>query len=83
LLRLLPVVGLLGVLIPLLGLGLGRVLLGGRLHPAQWEMVEFWLMGVTVLYWSVFMTVLVGCTFVWALRRGKTLLFSPTTGELP
>lgn len=81
LLRLLPVLGGVGVLIPLVGLGLGRPLLAGQMAAAQWEVVEFWLMGATVVYWSVFMTVLVVCTFAWAFRRGKTMLFAPPPAD--
>ncbi len=77
LLRLLPVVGLVGVLIPLVGIGVVRPLASGQVSAAQWDMFEFWLMGATVVYWSVFMTVLVGCTVAWALLRGKAMLFSP------
>jgi hypothetical protein len=83
LLRLLPVVGLVGVLIPLVGLGVGRPLVSGQVSAAQWEMFEFWLMGATVVYWSVFMTVLVGCTLAWAFRRGKSMLFAPQPTDLP
>lgn len=80
LLRLLPVVGFAGAIIPLLGIGLTRTLLSTRVDAARLEMVEFWLMGATVVYWSVFMTVLVGCTLAWAFRRGKAMLFaSPPT----
>jgi hypothetical protein len=46
-------------------------------------MFEFWLMGATVVYWSVFMTVLVGCTLAWAFRRGKSMLFAPQPTDLP
>lgn len=81
LLRLLPVAGFTGVLIPLLGLGITRMLLSARLDTARLEVVEFWLMGATVVYWSVFMTVLVGCTLAWALRRGKAMLFSPPPSD--
>lgn len=77
LLRLLPVVGFAGAIIPLLGIGLTRTLFSTRVDAARLEMVEFWLMGATVVYWSVFMTVLVGCTLAWAFRRGKAMLFAP------
>ena len=80
LLRLLPVLGGVGALIPLVGLGLGRLVWGG-MAAAQWEVAEFWLMGATVVYWSVFMTVLVACTIAWAFRRGKTMLFAPPPAD--
>lgn len=81
LLRLLPVVGFIGVLIPLVGIGIGRPMVSGQVNAAQWEMFEFWLMGATVMYWSVFMTVLVGCTLAWAFLRGKAMLFSPPPAD--
>lgn len=81
LLRLLPVVGFFGVLIPLVGLGVLRPVIGNRVDAAQWEVVEFWLMGATVVYWSIFMTVLVACTIAWAFRRGKTMLFSSAPSD--
>lgn len=76
LLRLLPVVGFAGAIIPLLGIGFTRAVLRAHVDVARLEMLEFWLMGATVVYWSVFMTVLVGCTLAWAFRRGKAMLFS-------
>lgn len=77
LLRLLPVAGFVGALIPLLGIGITRGLLSAQVDAARLEVAEFWLMGATVVYWSVFMTTLVGCTLAWAFRRGKAMLFSP------
>ncbi|TXH90841.1 MAG: hypothetical protein E6Q78_03415 [Rhodoferax sp.] len=77
LLRLLPVLGFVGAFIPLVGMGVTRGLLSTGVESVQLEMAEFWLMGATVVYWSVFMTVLVGCTLAWAFRRGKAMLFSP------
>lgn len=81
LLRLLPVAGFAGALMPLLGMVVIRVLLGTYIDPQRLEMAEFWLMGATVVYWSVFMVVLVGCTLAWAFRRGKTMLFSPPPAD--
>lgn len=79
LLRLLPVLGFAGAMLPLVGVGITRGWLSAHVDAARLDVVEFWLMGATVVYWSVFMTVLVGCTLAWALRRGKAMLFSPPT----
>lgn len=81
LLRLLPVVGVAGVILPLLGLGLAHAVLSATVDSARLEMLEFWLMGATVVYWSVFMTVLVGCAMAWAFRRGRSMLFSPPSSS--
>lgn len=83
LLRLLPVVGFIGAVIPLAGVGLTRGVLRAHVDAARLEVFEFWLMGVTVVYWSVFMTILVGCAIAWAFRRGKTMLFAPPPADLP
>lgn len=77
LLRLLPVLGFAGAAIPLVGMAFTRFVLGNHVDAARREVLEFWLMGVTVVYWSVFMTVLVGCSIAWAFRRGKAMLFAP------
>lgn len=83
LLRLLPVVGFVGAVIPLVGIGLTRAVLSAYVDAARLEVFEFWLMGVTVVYWSVFMTILVGCAIAWAFRRGKTMLFAPPPADHP
>lgn len=77
LLRLLPVVGFVGALIPLVGIGLTRMVVSAHVDATRLEVFEFWLMGATVVYWSVFMTVLVACSMAWAFRRGKAMLFAP------
>ena len=77
LLRLLPLLGFVGAAIPLVGIGLTRAVLSTHMDAASLEVIEFWLMGATVVYWSVFMTVLVSCAMAWAFRRGRALLFAP------
>lgn len=77
LLRLLPVAGFAGVIVPLLGVWLTHSLLGANTPAARLDMLEFWWMAATVVYWSLFMTVLVGCSIAWAFRRGKAMLFAP------
>lgn len=76
LLRVLPVVGFAGVLIPLAGVWLTHVLVAPGTEQSRLDMLDFWWVGATVVYWSLFMTVLVGCSIAWAFRRGKTMLFS-------
>jgi hypothetical protein len=76
LLRVLPVVGFAGVLIPLVGVWLTHALVAPGATQSQLDMLNFWWMGATVVYWSLFMTALVGCSIAWAFRRGKTVLFS-------
>lgn len=83
LLRFLPVVGFVGAVIPLVGVGLTRAVLSTRMDAASLEVIEFWLMGATVVYWSVFMTVLVSCAIAWAFRHGKALLFAPPPADRP
>lgn len=81
LLRMLPVVGFAGVIIPLVGLGLIHAVLSAPGDAVRLDIFQFWLMGATVVYWSVFMTVLVGCSMAWAFRRGKSMLFTPRPSE--
>lgn len=83
LLRLLPVVGSVGAAIPLVGVAFTRAILHAHVDATQLEVAEFWLMGATVVYWSVFMTVLVSCAIAWALRRGKAMLFAPPPVDHP
>jgi hypothetical protein len=76
LLRLLPVLGFAGVLVPLAGVWVTHALVTPGTDQARLDMLDFWWMGATVVYWSLFMTVLVGCSIAWAFRRGKSMLFS-------
>lgn len=79
-LRLLPILGGFGALIPIAGLLLVRLLVDASASPAaaqQVEMLDFRVMVVTVIYWSVFVTLALGFTVAWALRRGKSVLFAP------
>ncbi|MDT8992182.1 hypothetical protein RQP54_15020 [Curvibacter sp. APW13] len=81
LLRLMPVLGFAALLIPLAGVLANRGLRAAGVAQARLEVMEFWWMGATVVYWSVFMTALVGCSIAWAFRYGRRWLFTPPSDE--
>ncbi len=72
LLRLLPVLAVLGIVLP--------AALGGGLHWAWGDdgamaqtlrVADFWIVGFMVVFWSLLMTVTVGCVFAWVVRRKR------------
>lgn len=75
-LRLMPVLGFAALLIPLLGWGMNHVLQSAGVAQARLDVLEFWWMGATIVYWSVYMTALVGFSIAWAFRRGRSWLFA-------
>lgn len=75
-LRLMPVSGFAALLIPGVGLLLNYWFQSQGMPSDRLEVLEFWWMGLTVVYWSLYMTALVGCSIAWAFKRGRTWLFS-------
>lgn len=80
-LRLMPVLGFTALLIPLVGVLVNYGLRSAGTEQARLDMLEFWWMGATVVYWSVYMTALVGCAIAWAFRRGRHWLFASAPGD--
>lgn len=76
LLRLIPVLAVLGIVVPA---ALGWVLhwaWGADAAMAQTlRMADFWIVGFMVVFWSLLMTVTVGCVFAWVVRRKR--VFGP------
>lgn len=80
-LRLFPVLGLLGLLIPLVGVGVGYGLSASGWSAQRLDMLEFWWMSVTAMYWALFVAALAVCAIAWAFRRGRSWLFGPRSPD--
>ena len=84
LLRLLPVVGVAGIVLPALAAFFARwFITGGTAEELakRLQMFDFWMIAVIVVFWALFMTALVGCVIAWVVRlrrRGAELLGSNT-----
>ena len=72
LLQLLPVLGLLGIVVPAaVAWGLHQAWDGDESLAQQLRMADFWVIGFMVVFWSLLMTVTVGCVLAWVVRRKR------------
>lgn len=74
LLRALPVIGVLGIVVPaLMALAARWWITGGTAQDVaqRVQVFDFWMIAVIVVFWAVFMTTTVGCVIAWVVRRSK------------
>jgi cell division protein FtsX len=74
LLRLLPVVGVLGIALPAMAALAARwFITGGAAEELakRVQVFDFWMVGFITVFWMFFMLALVGCVIAWVVRQRK------------
>ena len=72
LLRLLPVVGVLGIVLPAMAAFAARwFMTGGSAEELakRVQVFDFWTVGFIAVFWVFFMLALVGCVIAWVVRQ--------------